>query len=249
MFRTWVGLSRLAPALVHLARGIRVARELGRVDEPGRQQRVGWFARTMLGRLGIAVELQGELAAGPLLLVANHVSWLDILVLHAVCPSARFVSKADVHRWPLIGPLAAAAGTLFIERERPRDSIRVVHEMAAALRRGHTVAVFLEGTTSEGRDLLPFHNGLLQAAISTATPVQAAVLRFSEHGQAVSRSAAYTDGVHLIGSIWRVLRARELRVRVSALPFVRPGEIDRRRLGEHLHRQMRAALGVVDRAD
>jgi 1-acyl-sn-glycerol-3-phosphate acyltransferase len=93
---------------------------------------------------------------GPLLLVSNHVSWLDILVINAVRP-ARFVSKADVRHWPLVGELITAAGTLYIEREKRRDAMRVVHRMADSLREGDVVAVFPEGTTGSGLDVLPFH--------------------------------------------------------------------------------------------
>ena len=100
--------------------------------------------------------------------------------IHAVCPQARFVSKADVKHWPVLGRLVDAADTLYLERERRRDAMRVVHRMSEALAAGDTVAVFPEGTTGEGRDLLPFHANLLQAAIATATPVQAVALRFSD---------------------------------------------------------------------
>ena len=79
------------------------------------------------------------------------------MAVHAVCPEARFVSKADVQRWPLVGRLVDAGATLYIQRERRRDAMRVVHQMAAALKAGDTVAIFPEGTTADGRTLLPFH--------------------------------------------------------------------------------------------
>ena len=100
---------------------------------------------------------------------------------------ARFVSKADVRHWPLLGWLVACGGTLFIERERKRDALRVVHQMAEALQAGETVAVFPEGTTSDGHGLLPFHANLLQAAIATETPVQPVALRY--HRRRRRRSA------------------------------------------------------------
>src|SRR3569832_1870289 len=126
-----------------------------------------------------------------MLLVANHISWLDILVVHAA-RHCRFVSKSEVKRWPLIGTLATGANTLNIERESRRDAVRVVHHMAEALRAGDVLAVFPEGTTSDGRALLPFHANLIQAAISAAAPVLPVALSFMDKGSgAASFSPCY----------------------------------------------------------
>ncbi len=238
------GWLRLLAALTHLAQALWVARELPQVDEAGRQRRIHWFATTSLRRLGVDIRIDGEVAPGPRLIVANHVSWLDVVAIHAAFPEAVFVSKTEVKRWPVIGWLVTVAGTLFIERERARDSIRVVHEMAAGLREGRTVAVFPEGTTSSGHELLPMHGGLLQAAISTGRPIQPIALRFSERGHAVSPSAAYIDEVTLVQSVWRVVCARELCVRVTVLaPLPTAGEaVDRRELSAQLRADLLRAL-------
>jgi 1-acyl-sn-glycerol-3-phosphate acyltransferase len=194
----------------------------------------------MLRLLGVTVHSQGEPTPGPCLLVANHVSWLDILVIHAVHPQARFVAKADVGRWPLIGQLTTAGGTLFIERERKRDAMRVVHHMAEALRSGDTVAVFPEGTTSEGHDLLPFHANLLQAAVATATAVQPVALSYTEPGHDVSPSAAYVGDTSLVTSLWRIAAVRGLSVRLQWLE-AQPAGSDRRVLAQSLQAAIRDA--------
>ena len=136
----------------------------------------------MLTVMGIRLECAGALQPAPVLLLANHVSWLDILAIDAWRP-VRFVSKADVRKWPLLGFMVACGGTLFIERERKRDALRVVHQVADALRAGASVAVFPEGTTGAGPLLLPFHANLLQAAISTGgrRAADRAALRRSQH--------------------------------------------------------------------
>ena len=122
--------------------------------------------------VGLQLQVTGvQPRPGATLLVANHISWLDIAAIHAAVPHARFVSKADVLQWPLLGWLIRNAGTLFIERERKRDALRVVHAMAEALQSGQTVAVFPEGTTGDGATLLPFHANLLQSAIASGTPM------------------------------------------------------------------------------
>ena len=147
---------------------------------------------------------------GPVLLLANHISWLDIPVMHAA-HHCRFVSKSDVQDWPLVGTLATAAGTLYIERSSRRDASRMVGLMEAALRDNDVLAVFPEGTTGDGRALLPFHANLLQAAVLADALAQPVGLRFVEQasGQA-SYAPSYTGDETLLGSIWRTVCAPPL---------------------------------------
>jgi len=201
-----------------------------------------WSART-LNALGIALRAQGTPRVGPLLFAANHISWLDILAIDAVHP-ARFVSKADVRRWPVLGWMVACGGTLFIERERKRDAMRVVHQVARALSAGETLAVFPEGTTSDGQGVLPFHANLLQAAISTETPVQPLALRYSDANRPVSPVAAYIGDTTLAQSLWAVAMADELCVHVTVLPAQGTRHLDRRALAERLRAEIGAALSL-----
>jgi 1-acyl-sn-glycerol-3-phosphate acyltransferase len=174
--------------------------------------------------------------------VANHVSWLDIHALHAVLPHARFVSKADVKAWPLLSRLADAADTLYLERERKRDALRVVHLVAEALAAGQTIAVFPEGTTSDGRALLPFHANLLQAAVATATPVQPVALRFSDANEAFSRAVEFVGATTLVESLWRVACAERLVVHMSVLAPRPSAQVDRRALAAALQGDIAAQL-------
>ncbi|MBE7941762.1 MULTISPECIES: lysophospholipid acyltransferase family protein [Ramlibacter] len=196
-----------------------------RVRFPGfspaqREQAVQDWAAAMLRILGITLELRGTPpAAGPVLLVANHISWLDILVLHAA-RHCRFVSKSDVRHWPLVGALATGAGTLYIERESRRDALRVVHHMAESLRDGDILAVFPEGTTSDGISLLPFHANLLQAAITAQAPVQPVALSFLDAGtRGRSLAPCYIGDDTLLASIWRTLTAPPI---VAVVAFGEP---------------------------
>ena len=145
--------------------------------------------------------------SGPMLLVGNHISWLDILVVLAVVPS-RFVSKADVKSWPIIGRLVSGAGTLYIERARMRDSKRVVEAMAAALGNGDILAVFPEGTTTNGARVSPFHGNLLQAAIDVDVPVSPFAVRYLDANTGEPSTAPnYIDDDHLLGSVWRLVQS------------------------------------------
>ncbi len=227
---------RLVRSVSHVLHGMLVMTRFGALDAAGRHRRIQWWAAGLLRSAGVQLQVTGvQPRAGATLLIANHISWLDIAAIHAAAPHARFVSKADVLQWPLLGWLIRNAGTLFIERERKRDAVRVVHAMAQALQDGDAVAVFPEGTTGTGPELLPFHANLLQAAITTGTPIQAVVLRFSDATQAFSPAVVYIGQTTLLQSIWRVVSARGLCVHVELLPPVATTHADRRALAAHLH--------------
>jgi 1-acyl-sn-glycerol-3-phosphate acyltransferase len=213
-----------------------------RLTPAERHARIGWWSAGLVRAMGLTLHVSGLPRPGATLLVANHVSWLDIAALHAAAPHARFVSKADVLAWPLLGWLIRNAGTLFIERERKRDAVRVVHAMAESLKAGETVAVFPEGTTGAGDPLLPFHANLLQAAVATGTPIQPAALRFAEPGHAFAPAAQFLGNTTLLGSVWRIATAQGLAVHVTLLPPVSTAHADRRALAGHLRDLIAQAL-------
>ncbi len=210
--------------------------------EAARHTRVQWWSRKMLRLMGVGLQVQGMFRPGAKLIVSNHVSWLDILAVHAVCPQARFVSKADVQGWPLLGRLVAAGGTLYIQREKRRDAMRVVHQMADALRAGETVAVFPEGTTADGHELLPFHANLLQAAIATEVPIQPVALRYRDARHAVSPAAEYVGETTLTQSLWKIAGAEQLVVALQVLPAQGTAHADRRALAQGLREEIQRAL-------
>lgn len=236
--------ARLLHVLLHGLHGLAIVfLRFPALDAAGRQARIaGWSAR-MLRVLGLQLQVQGVFKPGAKLIVVNHISWLDIMAVHAVCPEARFVSKAEVRHWPLVGRLVDAAGTLYIERASRRDALRVVHQMAQALTAGDTVAVFPEGTTADGHSLLPFHANLLQAAIATGTPVQPVALRFADAEHAVSPAALYVGDITLPASLWRLALGEGLVVHVTVLAAQGTAHADRRALAAHLREQIGRQLG------
>ena len=240
--RALIAVWRLARAVLHLLLGMALMTRFPLLDAAGRHERIRWWSAGLLRAVGLTVQLSGTSRPGATLIVANHVSWLDIAAIHAAAPQARFVSKADVLSWPLLGWLIRNAGTLFIERERKRDAVRVVHAVAAALQAGDTVAVFPEGTTGAGPELLPFHANLLQAAVATGTPVQPVVLRFFDRAARFSPAVEYVGETTLLRSVWRVATARGLGVQVDLLPAIATPNADRRALAAHLQDLMAARL-------
>jgi len=229
---------RLLRLVLHIFQGLWIVAVRFPALSPDQQQaRVQAWSLALLGHAGIALAIRGqEPACGPVMLVSNHFSWLDIPVLHAA-RYCRFISKSDVQGWPLIGALATAAGTLYIERSSRRDAMRMVRALHEALERGEVLAVFPEGTTGNGRELLPFHANLLQAAVSAQAPVQPVGLRFVDQATgATSHVASYIGDETLVGSIWRTLCAPPIEAIVHfGMPEQAQGR-DRRVWAQHLHR-------------
>ncbi len=203
--------------LIHLVAGLgTIFLKFPRLSQAQKEMRVQAWSLQMLVCLGIRLIVKGIPAEqGPVLLVANHISWLDISALHAA-RYCRFVSKSDVKGWPVIGRLAAGVGTLFIERQSRRDTRRIVHHMAASLSAGDVVAVFPEGTTGDGVHLLPFHGNLLQAAIAANVPVQPVALTFvDEYTGQHSQAPCYVGDDTLLSSVWRTLGTPGIAVQVN----------------------------------
>ena len=205
---------KLARALLHILIGFfTILLVFPRLGPEQRQLRTQVWSLAMLRCIRIQLIVKGKPALnGPLLLVANHMSWLDITALHAA-RFCRFVSKADIQQWPFIGALATGIGTLFITRESRRDAMRVVHSMTASLQAGDVLGVFPEGTTTDGSGLLPFHANLFQAAITANAPVQPVALQFIDTTTG-HRSAApcYVGDETLAQSVWRTLTTPHIAV-------------------------------------
>ena len=165
-----------------------------------------------------------------MLIVANHISWLDIFVLNALQP-ARFIAKAELQRWPVVGRLIANAGTLFIERERRRDTHTVNRHTVEALARGDVVAVFPEGTTSDGTGLLKFHSSLLQPIVDAGGP-RAADRDPLPHagGRAQRRAGLRRRDDASCESFWRVTGERALVAELHLMPPLAAAGAHRREL-------------------
>lgn len=244
--RALVGAWRLARLLPHVLHGLLlVRRRFARLLPEQRHALIQWWSRKTLAILGVELQASGQQQARPAgqLLIANHVSWLDIAAVHAVLPQARFVSKSDVKHWPLVGTLVEGVGTLFIERSNKRDALRVVHQSAAALQAGDCVAVFPEGTTGAGPELLPFHGNLLQAAIAVDAAVLPVVLRWHQPGERFSTAARFIGDTTLVQSLWRIASARGLAIEVRVLDAVPAAGQDRRALAAALRADIAKRLG------
>ena len=175
----------------------------------------------LLEILNVRLEVKGDPpAAMPAnsMLAANHVSWLDIFLLYTQYYT-RFVAKAEVRAWPVIGWLCVKTGTLFIERSRRRDTTRINQTISQALRGGDCIAIFPEGTTTDGTYLEAFHSSLLEPAVMSQSTLYPVALRFCDRDGAVNSEAAYVDDMTLIDSLIKVLAQQEIR---AALIIAKP---------------------------
>lgn len=194
--------------VLHLAAGCALSEWLYPLLRPKSRQAVrrAW-ARALLEMLAVRLEASALHVAPGSLVVANHVSWLDAVALHALLPAA-IVAKAEARRWPLIGRMLSRNDTLFVERRACRGLLQLNARIAAHLARCESVAVFPEGTTTDGAQVLPFRPALFQPAVAGGYPVQTLVLAYRDGAGRRCTQAAFVGDM----SLWHSLCA------IAALP-------------------------------
>ena len=217
------------------------------VSTARRQALVKRWSRRLLRILAVGTRVHGDLGArgGNVLIVANHISWLDIFVLNSVHP-VRFVAKSELARWPIVGALVRGAGTLFIERTKRRDTRRVNHHVAEVLASGDVVAIFPEGTTTDGLDMLPFKSSLLQPIVEAAGHVQPVAIRYRAPDGTLSIAPAYVGDTTFAQSFWHVCGVRALTADLIAMAPLPAREGHRRELARAAERSIRTALAAPD---
>jgi 1-acyl-sn-glycerol-3-phosphate acyltransferase len=244
LIRNW----RLVRLVLHLLVGvIKAALLFPLVGRARRTELIRRWSLRVLAIFNIRFSVKGkapDLSAAGVMFVANHISWLDIYLLDAVCP-ARFVSKSEVRAWPVIGWLAVKVGTLFIERARRHDAARANREVVDALQQGDCVAVFPEGTTSNGTLLLPFHASLLQSAITSEARLWPVAIRYLHRDGTASLSPAYVDNMSFGASLFRILDAPDLAAEITYLEPLPVQGRSRRELAALAEKAIASALNLA----
>lgn len=239
---------RLSRVACHLLNGVlTVALLYPFVRAPVRLSLKQAWSHNLLTMLGVRLRLdpppensaQHGLTHRPIgLLVANHISFLDIFVINAWTPAA-FVSKDDVLNWPVIGWLCRHTDTIFMQRGSRRAAQATRDQLVAYLRAGGLAAVFPEGTTSNGETVLPFHSALLQSAIDAEAPVTPLVLRYSAANGRPSHAADYIGETTLLDCLWAIAMSDGLTAHLAPLAplTLLPGSGgERRHLAAQAHR-------------
>jgi len=203
--------------------------------------------RNLLNLLNIKIRLHGsapDLSVHNMFVVANHISWLDIYLLNAVRP-VRFVSKSEVRSWPIVGWLAHKTGTLFIDRSKRHDTARVNHQLTSIISNGGCVAIFPEGTTSDGSMLRPFHASLLQPAVHSHCKIWPVAIRYAHADGTLNTAPAYVDELTFGDSLSLILSQPVI---YAELVFNQPIETHgktRRELAREAELSIRSALNLT----
>ncbi|MFO1413166.1 MAG: lysophospholipid acyltransferase family protein [Burkholderiales bacterium] len=214
------------------------------VSDARRRHLVKRWSGRLLRILRVEARVEGEIARdGNVLVVANHISWLDIFVLNAHHP-VRFVAKSELAQWPIVSQMIRGAGTVFIERERRRDTHRVNHAMARVLANGDVVAIFPEGTTTDGTDMLPFKSSLLQPIVEAEGHLQPVAIRYRTREGETTFAPAYVGDTSFAQSFWSVCGERALTVELVAQPALPARARDRRELARAAEAAIRTALAA-----
>ncbi|MEA3640459.1 MAG: 1-acyl-sn-glycerol-3-phosphate acyltransferase [Lamprobacter sp.] len=201
---------------------------------------IQWWFQGVSPILGLRIRVEGQQAKSALI-VANHISWLDIAVLGSLGPIG-FLSKAEVRRWPLIGWMAAQVGTLFIARGG-NQTADLIQRIEQRLREQRPVVIFAEGTTSDGRQLRGFYPRLLAAGQQPGIDVQPVAIRYGTNTEP-DLIAPFIDDDALIPSVWRVLRRTTTEASVHFLTPIVSAGMDRRKLTTQCEQQIAEALEV-----
>lgn len=189
---------------------------------------------------GLRVQRFGQALDDPAMLVANHLSWIDIPLIHSQ-RAAVFVGKAEIARWPLLGWMAKAAGTIFLKRGSTDSLNWVAERLSEKLSADRSVAIFPEAGTGNGLDVRRFHARLLKAAVLTDAPIQPVALRFMRDGQ-FCLSVTFRDKENLLQNIWRVLGERRIDAQLHFLEPIREHEgLGRRQIAAAAQQAVTAA--------
>lgn len=181
--------------------------------------------------------------ATPAMIVANHVSWIDIFAINAVRP-VRFVAKSEIRHWPVIGWIAEMGGTLFVERTRRHTVAQINEQVVAALRQGDAFAVFPEGMITHGDVLLPFHASLLQPALECEALLYPVAIRYTRADGSLCSEADYEGEKTIAGSLMLMVTQPVINVRLQFLAPLSCAGKHRRELANAAAQLIADALGL-----
>ena len=235
---------RTSRLLLHIILGMILVPLVSRRDPATGAKRTNpyvtsWWHGRVAGILKLEITTSGYPPQPPALIVANHVSWLDIIVLGHLLPTS-FLSKDEVRRWPVIGWFASRAGTLFIRRGGGQASA-ISSTIGERLAQNGLLTLFPEGTTTDGREVRPFFSRLFAAAIETGTPIAPVAIRYHIEGE-FDPLAPYIDQQSLGENLLRLLQRRRSQVHVHFAEPVHERDANRKSLAEQTRRAIVASL-------
>ncbi len=231
--------------LFHITSGLIQSLIYPHVNQSTQRRMMQHWAKKFLSILNIQLDCRGQLPGKKTqkaLLIANHVSWLDICVLMAACPT-RFVAKFEINSWPIVGLLCRKVGTLFIKRAKRRDTLRINQLIQEVLATGDRVTIFPEGTTSNGTVLYHFHASLLESAMVQDIYLYPIAIGYRNIVGAISKEAAY-ENISLFESLQQILKQPRMNVSITFLQALNHREENRRELARLTESAIAKSLGL-----
>lgn len=239
---------RLLRFFLHVLLGLGICAVVFPLASPASRQRlIRRWSRQLLAICQVALEVvdtAGAQQAPRALIVANHVSWLDIFVINAMQP-CRFVAKSDIRDWPVLGWLCSRTGTIFIARGNRRDVRRIFQGLVTSIHAGERVAFFPEGTTGVQGQLLPFHANLFEAAIDAEVPVQPYAIRYSDAAGRDHAAVEFVGDTSMLQSLMAIASGDKIYARLTVLPVIESSGVLRRELAAQCHQAMAQALSLT----
>jgi 1-acyl-sn-glycerol-3-phosphate acyltransferase len=218
------------------------------IDQRKRYWMMRHWSRMVLWACGVRMHIEGPMPLathqGGGMVACNHISWMDIFVINAINP-ASFVAKADIAAWPVVGTLVARGGTLFIERGKRHAVHQMIERISQHVQAGWLVAVFPEGTTSDGRRILPFHANLLEAAVRAKAPLLPMGVRYTDAQGRHDPATEYIGSTTFVDSLLQVTARPCVIARVVGLDPIAVDETTRRHdLSSAARARISEALGL-----
>lgn len=236
---------RLMFMVLHILLGVSltlVLMLLGQTQDKANYRQVKrWWSKTAVRILGLKIQTKGIAPTQPAMLVANHISWLDIFVLGSVM-DIRFLSKAEVRKWPVIGWLADRAGTLFIARGQSGAAQQASQHLAQVIRQGDHVLFFPEGTTTDGTSIRRFHARLFAPALEADVPIQPIALFYPDQQGQANQIIPYINDATLLGNLWSIAGEPQLQAKVEFLSLVETKNQARKAIASQCEERIRTCL-------
>ena len=244
--RFYLACYRAARLTIHLLYGATLALVYPSLRVTLQKRILQRWSFELLDILNVRLSVNGSIPLQEIkqgLIVANHISWLDVYVMNAVLPM-RFVAKSEVRSWPFIGWLCVRAQTIFIERNKRSDTIRTNQQMVEHILQGNCIAIFPEGTSSDGTQVKHFHPSLLQPAIEAKTRIYPIAIHYHDKHNQPNFDAAYIDDMTFLESLWKILSSPDLRVQLTSTDALDTQTDNRRVLALEAHRRIAHALSI-----
>ena len=205
---------------------------------------MGWWSAKLLRILNIDAVVEGEPPPdAAAMIVANHISWIDIFLISSVRPT-RFVAKSEIRGWPIAGWIAERAGTLFIRRDQLRDMARIDARVREMLAQGDCVGHFPEGITTEGDELRKFHSSLFEPAVANGARVHPAAIRYEHPDGTLCRQMSFIGERTFMESVGLIVRQKAVRARITFAPPVETSGTSRRDVATAVESEVASLLGL-----